>query len=103
MLSSCSCEFIELFALRSDGLIGVAPRSASLAVPITIYYVVLNVLPQKLDRVGEANGRVFFTDERYWQARAASVGSFLGLFLLGWVPFFLWKANVSVYLSAIFL
>ncbi|RPD74184.1 hypothetical protein L226DRAFT_535648 [Lentinus tigrinus ALCF2SS1-7] len=66
---------------------------ASLAVPITIYYVVLNALPQKLDRVVEENGRVFFTDERYWQARAASVGSFLGLFLLGWVPFFLWKAH----------
>ncbi|KAI0743924.1 hypothetical protein C8Q80DRAFT_868972 [Daedaleopsis nitida] len=66
---------------------------ASLVLPIVIYYVVLHALPEKDTRVEEANGRFFTTDERPWQARAASLGSFLGLVLLGWVPFFVWKAR----------
>lgn len=65
---------------------------ASFALPITIYYVLLNVLPERLEHFRDGN-RVFTTDDRFWQARAASFGVFVGILLLGWLPFFLWKAR----------
>ncbi|KAI0675194.1 hypothetical protein C8Q78DRAFT_1010929 [Trametes maxima] len=67
---------------------------ALFAVPIVIYYVVLNALPKQIVTFENSRGRtVEVGDERFWQARAASIGTFVGLLVLGWGPFFLWKAN----------
>ena len=67
-----------------------------LAVPITVYYVVLHALPEHLTRIGTDDlGRPVFNDDRFWEARGASFGALVGLILLGWLPLFLWKAHVS--------
>ena len=90
---SCSCKPSLRAAVFS--VTHTRCNSTSLALPIALYYILLNVLPQQLNRFEEGNGRFFVTDDRFWQARAASLGAFFGLLLLGWLPFFLWKAHVS--------
>ncbi|KAI0663605.1 hypothetical protein C8Q70DRAFT_907040 [Cubamyces menziesii] len=67
---------------------------ASFAVPITVYYVVLHALPRHEEFVTDRFGNTFTVDDQaFWQARAASLGAFLGLLLIGWGPLFLWKAH----------
>ncbi|KAI0769723.1 hypothetical protein BD413DRAFT_78565 [Trametes elegans] len=67
---------------------------ATFAVPIVVYYVLLNSLPKSEVEVERVNGHtIAVRDDRYWQARWASMGALLGLLTLGLVPFFLWKAN----------
>ncbi|KAI0355577.1 hypothetical protein OH77DRAFT_1424512 [Trametes cingulata] len=67
---------------------------ALIAVPVTIYNVLLNVLPKQKHVVHLINGESITVDEeQFYAARAASAGAFLGIMLLGWLPFFLWKAN----------
>lgn len=68
---------------------------AMLAVPIVTYYLVLNALPVPANRtpIGQFDGHQVFEDNRPWQARGASLGALIGLILLGWVPFYAWKAH----------
>ena len=68
-----------------------------LAVPIATYYLVLNALPLPPNRppIGTFEGQPVFVDNRPWQARGASLGALLGLIVFGWVPFYIWKAQVS--------
>ncbi|KAI8972263.1 hypothetical protein BD414DRAFT_500730 [Trametes punicea] len=79
---------------RFEYIFAIFMLLASFAVPVTVYYVLLNVLPEHDVDVERFDGRVVAVDDqRFWQARAASIGAFLGLLILGWVPFFLWKAH----------
>ncbi|KAI0819973.1 hypothetical protein BC628DRAFT_1399709 [Trametes gibbosa] len=79
---------------RFEIIFAVFMLLASFAVPIVVYYVVLHALPRQQVRFTEFDGQIVtLNEEPFWQARAASIGALLGLILLGWTPFFLWKAN----------
>ncbi|KAH9929523.1 uncharacterized protein BXZ73DRAFT_102053 [Epithele typhae] len=78
---------------RFDIAFAVFMFIGALALPIAIYYVALHALPNKEKVFQEANGRVLVEDDRFWEARAISGASLIGFLLLGWGPFFFWKAQ----------
>ena len=65
-----------------------------------IYYVLLAALPNDVQVIQEFDGREITSDDRFWEARAASAGVLVGFLLLGWGPFYLWKFQVCLHCNA---
>ncbi|OBZ67214.1 hypothetical protein A0H81_12853 [Grifola frondosa] len=63
------------------------------AVPIAVYYVLLNTLPEGQQFEEFVDGGRFVSNEsdRYWQARAASFGVLFAVLLVGFLPILVWK------------
>ncbi|KAI0630256.1 hypothetical protein C8Q77DRAFT_250843 [Trametes polyzona] len=77
---------------RFEIIFAVFMLLASFAVPIVVYYVVLNALPRTQFTFTDFDGdRITVREKQFWAARAASMGALVGLILLGWLPFLLWK------------
>lgn len=65
--------------------------AAVIAGPIVVYYVVLNNTPEP-STIGENDHEHFRSSfDRYWKARLAGFGTFVGLMILTFVPMHMWK------------
>ncbi|KAA1473887.1 hypothetical protein DENSPDRAFT_866215 [Dentipellis sp. KUC8613] len=69
-----------------EGLWLLAAFIASIAVPAAVYPTIFHAL----DKDDNGNSR-FRDDQPFFQARAATVGIFIGVSLLFWVPLLVWK------------
>ncbi|GBE80994.1 hypothetical protein BKA93DRAFT_245782 [Sparassis latifolia] len=65
----------------------------TLAAPIAIYFVMLDVLPHPQEVVFDFWPYGWTDESRYWKARLIALGVFFGVVLLSVVPMLLWKLS----------
>ena len=90
------------YVLSDEDHLSFAPTypavSALIGVPIAVYYLALNNLPnddENNDNNDKDGHHINPSFDRYWKARAISFGTWIALMVLVFVPMHMWKNSVS--------